>query len=112
MSAPSWSSGAAERKNRNQYIYCFNPSPSRKKKGKNRRSLWVEVNSGQMLKGCEGEAVSGKYEETKEPRMGIFYSIPIKLYYFGSCIDHTGRHTSYSDYDIGFVLNLSLPLWK
>lgn len=112
MSAPSWSSGAAERKNRNQYIYCFNPSPPRKKGGKNRRSLWVEVNSRQRLKGCEGEVVSGKYEETREPRIGIFCSIPIKLYYFGSCIDHTGRQNSYSDDGTGSVLDWSLPLWK
>lgn len=62
------------------------------KKGKNRRSLWVEVNSGQRLKGCEGEAVTGKYEETRgKKRIDIFYSILIKPYYFESCTDHTGR---------------------
>lgn len=40
------------------------PHLPEKKGGKNRRSLWVEVNSRQRLKGCEGEVVSGKYEGT------------------------------------------------
>lgn len=43
---------AAERKNRNQHIYCFNPSPLREK---NKLScLWFEVTFGQRLTGCEG----------------------------------------------------------
>lgn len=51
-------------------------------------------------------------ENMREPIIGIFCSIPIKLYYFGSCIDHTGRQNSYSDDGTGSVLDLSLPLWK
>lgn len=79
--------------------------------GKNRRSMWVEVNSGQRQKGCEGEVVSGKYEKTREPRM-VFYSIPIQLHYFESCTDHTGRQNVFSDDGTGSVLNLSMPPWK